>query len=150
MVSLRNRRRIILGCTTLLILLMIAGFVYALSHALDSDGPDNFLAKTDSPGLVVYGTVRNMSGEGVENVSIYRSYSAYPGVLIATTDANGDYESEFADIPGDEMVNVSANGQRLSLEPKQCYWRHYYGYERTRCDFVAGLTTEIFIPILNK
>jgi hypothetical protein len=129
---------------------MIAGFVYALSHALNSGGPDNFLAKTDSPGLVVYGTVRNMSGEGVENVSIYRSYSAYPGVLIATTDANGDYESEFADIPGDEMVNVSANGQRLTLEPKQCYWRHYYGYERVRCDFVAGLATEIFIPMLNK
>ena len=150
MISLRNRRRIIMVCTTLLILLMVAGFVYAISHAVDNDGPKNFLTTMDTPGLVVYGNVRNMGGEGVENVSIYRSYSAYPGVLIATTDANGDYESEFANIPGDEMVNVWANGQGLAFEPGQCYWRHYYGYERTRCDFVADLSTEIFIPIINK
>lgn len=129
---------------------MIVGFVYALSHALNADRTDNFLSKKDTPGLVVYGTVRNMSGEGVENVSIYRSYSAYPGELIATTDANGDYESEFAEIPGEEMVTVWAVGQGLTFEPEQSYWRHYYGYERTRCDFIVSLTTEIFIPILNK
>ncbi|OGN93250.1 MAG: hypothetical protein A2Z71_00950 [Chloroflexi bacterium RBG_13_50_21] len=150
MISLKNRRRIILGCTTLLILLMIAGFVYAISHALDADKPDRILSKMDSPGLVVYGTVRNMSGEGVENVSIYRSYSAYPGVLIATTDANGDYEAEFAEIAGEEMVTVWANGQGLTFEPEQSYWRHYYGYERIRCDFVVSLSTEIFIPMINK
>jgi hypothetical protein len=150
MVSLRNRRIIILSCTALLILLMIAGFVYVISHARISDGFENLASATKTPGLVVYGNVRKTSGEGVENVNIYRGYAAYPGVLIATTDANGEYESDFSYIPGDEMVTVSADGLRFTYTPQRYFWRHYYGNEREQCDFVAHLPTEIFLPILNK
>jgi hypothetical protein len=150
MISLRNRRIIILCCTSLLILLMIAGFVSVISHSSLRDGPKDFLSATATPGLVIYGNVRKINGEGVENVNIYRGYAGYPGVVIATTDANGDYESDFGYIPGDEMVTVRADGLGFTYEPENYIWRHYYGYERERCDFVAHFPTEIFLPIQNK
>jgi hypothetical protein len=150
MISLRNRRIIILSGTALLIILMIAGFVSVISHSPVSDEPIDFASATTTPGLVVYGNVRKTSGEGVANVNIYRGYAAYPGVLIATTDANGDYESDFGYIPGDEMVTVRADGLGFTYEPENYFWRHYHGYERVHSDFVAHLPTEIFLPILNK
>jgi hypothetical protein len=92
-----------------------------------------------TPGLVVYGTVQDLSGAGVENVTIYRQYASYPGVLIATTDANGDYQSDFYTIPGDEMVTVWAERSGLEFEPEHYFWRHYYGYQRTELNFQAHL-----------
>ncbi len=85
MISLPNRKRIILISTALLIVMMIAGFVSVISHSPDSDGLGGFTSATVTPGLVVYGNVRTANGEGVANVNIYRGYAAYPGVLIATT-----------------------------------------------------------------
>ena len=87
------------------------------------------------PGLVVHGKVQDLSGAGVENVDIYRSYSAYPGEVIATTDANGRYTSVFYPIPGDEMVTVWAEKVNLEFTPVNCSWRHYYGYEEKECNF---------------
>ncbi len=88
-----------------------------------------------TPGLMVFGTVRNKSGSGLESVDIYRRYASYPGVLIATTDANGFYQSEFYAIPGDEMITIYASRSGVEFEPEYYYWRHYYGYERAECNF---------------
>lgn len=90
-----------------------------------------------APGLVVFGTVKDGSGAGVENVQIFRSYSAYPGEVIATTDAEGQFISVLYPIPGDEMVSVWAEKPGLVVEPLNYQWRHYYGYERKECDFQA-------------
>ncbi len=90
-----------------------------------------------TPGIVISGSVRNSNGEGVENVAIYDNYASYPGRLIATTDAAGNYESKFYPIPGDEMVTVWAELSGLQFQPEYCYSRHYYGYEKRTCDFLA-------------
>ena len=90
-----------------------------------------------APGLMIYGTVKDQNSAGVENVAIYRSYSSYPGIVIATTDANGYYESDFYQIPGDEMVTIWAEKQGISFQPENYHWRHYYGYERAECNFLV-------------
>ena len=90
-----------------------------------------------TPGLIVYGYVRDEGGVGLANVEIYRNYASYPAELIATTDADGYYESDFYPIPGDEMVSVYAQHAGVSFEPEYYRWRHYYGYEKTECDFSA-------------
>jgi hypothetical protein len=92
-----------------------------------------------APGWVVYGFVRDKSGAGVEGVSIYRSYASYAGVVIATTDANGYYQSDFYAIPGDEMITVWADRSGFEFDPDNYHWRHYYGYEQAECDFVVIL-----------
>ena len=91
-----------------------------------------------APGWVVYGFVRDKSGVGMEGVSIYRSYASYAGVVIATTDANGYYQSDFSAIPGDEMITVWADRSGLKFNPENYRWRHYYGYEQTECDFLVN------------
>ncbi|HSB67554.1 MAG TPA: hypothetical protein VLD65_13335 [Anaerolineales bacterium] len=90
-----------------------------------------------TPGLVISGRVLDEQGGGVENVQIYRNYSAYPGEVIATTDASGFYESDFYYIHGDEMVAVWAEKPGFSFEPQYYRWRHYYGNEQTQCDFLS-------------
>ena len=79
-------------------------------------------------------------GKGLADVSIYRSYASYPGELIATTDADGYFQSEFMGIPGDEMISVWAELQNYIFDPPNYRWRHYYGYEEPTLDFVALLT----------
>lgn len=135
----------------LLIMLVMVGLPSAASHGAFWDNKVQDAPVTEvTPGLVVYGTVRDMSGVGIANVSIYRSLAVYPGVLIATSDVNGDYRSEFTYIPGDEMVTVWANHSRLVLEPERYYWRHYYGYQQKECNFLAHLRWLYYIPILTK
>jgi hypothetical protein len=92
---------------------------------------------TETPGLIVYGYVRDERGIGLANVDIFRNYASYPAELIATTDADGYYESDFYPIPGDEMVSVYAQHAGVSFEPEYYRWRHYYGYEKTACNFSA-------------
>ena len=91
---------------------------------------------TPSPGLLVRGRV-TFNDEGLEGVKIYRRFSAYPRELIAVTDENGNYESDLIYIPGDEMVSIEAESAGYSFAPPYYYWRHYYGYEQTTCDFAA-------------
>ncbi len=90
-----------------------------------------------TPGLVISGKVLDEQGDGVENVQIYRSYSAYKGEVIATTDATGYYESGLYFIPGDEMVSVWAVKPGFSFEPENYYFRHYYGIELKELNFKA-------------
>ena len=76
-------------------------------------------------------------GPGLAGVKIYRGYASYPGVVVATTGQDGHYQSDFAPIPGDEMVTVRAELEGYTFEPEQCSWRHYYGYESRTLNFVA-------------
>ena len=88
-----------------------------------------------APGLVVFGKVTDQNGVGVENVNIYRSYAAYSGVVIAATDANGEYASIFYPIPGDENVSIWAELPGSAFDPEYCRWRHYFGFEKRECNF---------------
>jgi len=99
---------------------------------------------TPGPGLALKGDVR-WQGTGLAGVSIYRSYAAYAGVIVATTDATGHYQSEFAYIPGDEMVTVWAElpGSPYAFDPAVVYWRHYFGTEIKTIDFTVSLATPV-------
>jgi Ig-like domain-containing protein len=102
-------------------------------------------AVTPTPGLIVRGYVRLPNGSGLSGVTIYRSYAAYDGVIVATTDANGYFQSDFAFIPGDEQVRVWPSAAGYAFDPESVYWRHYYGPEDRTFNFVAtpaaGTTT---------
>jgi len=92
-----------------------------------------------TPGLVIQGHVwlNADGGASLAGVKIYRRYASYPGVLLATTDQDGYYQSNFAYVPGDEMVTVWAELDGYTFEPEQYYWRHYYGHESRTLNFVA-------------
>jgi len=117
MISLRNRRRIILLFTGFLILLMTGGLVTALSDVRVTKRIVNTPTPMTTPGLVIFGYVHDKGGAGVGSVNIYRNYASYPGVLIAITDEDGYYQSDFYPIPGDEMVSIWAEGLGLTYEP---------------------------------
>jgi hypothetical protein len=150
MISLSNRRRLILGCIGLLILLLLLGFAFVLSHGTVREDRVDSPEVVATPGLLVYGTVTNRSGAGVAGVNIFRSYASYSGIVIATTDADGDYQSDFYAIPGDEMVTVWAEGLGYEYKPEHYYWRHYYGFEQTNCSFLAHLPNENYLPIITR
>ena len=148
MISVKNRRRIILGCTGLLILLLLLGFASVISHGVAREAHAD--TPTPVPGLVVYGNVKDRRGVGVAGVNIYRKYASYEAVLLATTDANGEYQSNFYYIPGDETITVWAEGLGLRYGPEHYMWRHYYGYQRTECSFLAMLPNENYLPIITR
>jgi hypothetical protein len=150
MISVRSRGRIILAVTILLIVLMILGMASVIFPRSIRDAAHVLPTPMTTPGLVVYGVVRGINGSGVGGVEIYRSYASYPGVVIATTEANGDFQSDFYGIPGDEMVSVWAEGLGYEYEPEQYYWRHYYGYEEKDCSFFAHLPSENYLPIVTR
>jgi hypothetical protein len=88
------------------------------------------------PGILIRGRV--VTGcDGLANVNIFQSFSAYPGELIATTDSNGYYKSEFIYVPFDEMVGVWAVRNGYSFEPENYFWRHYAGYREYTLNFSA-------------
>ncbi len=94
------------------------------------------LQDEQEPGIILRGRV--VSGcDGLPNVNIFQSFSAYPGKLIATTDSNGYYESEFIYVPFDEMVGVWAVRDGYSFEPENYFWRHYAGYREYTLNFSA-------------
>jgi hypothetical protein len=86
--------------------------------------------------MVVLGHV-TFKGAPLAGVKIYKRFNAYPADLIATTDANGYYQSDFIPIPSDEMVSIQAELAGYTFEPPDCHWRHYHGYETTACDLMA-------------
>jgi hypothetical protein len=92
---------------------------------------------TPEPGLIIRGRVTK-DGIGVPNVHIYRNFANYSGQLVATTDANGYYKSDFWYIPGDEMVNVWAVQEGYAFDPPVYYWRHYHGQEDRTLNFTAS------------
>lgn len=94
---------------------------------------------TPTPGLRVRGHVRleSASGGPLAGVEILMAFAAYEPTVVATTDENGFYQTEFFYIPGDETVTVFARKFNYAFEPSQYYWRHYYGVEDAIRDFVA-------------
>jgi hypothetical protein len=92
----------------------------------------------EQTGLIIRGRVTK-DGVGLPNVSIYRNFAVYPGQLVATTDANGYYVSDFWFIPGDEMVSVWAVQEGYTFDPPSYYWRHYHSREERTLDFTASL-----------
>jgi hypothetical protein len=89
-------------------------------------------------GLIIRGRVTK-DGVGLPGVDIYRSFAVYPGQLVATTDANGFYVSDFWFIPGDEMVTVWAVQEGYTFDPPNYFWRHYHSREERQLDFTASL-----------
>ncbi len=93
---------------------------------------------TPVPGLILRGYVKLQDGSGLPGVKICRSFASYYGEVVATTDASGYYQSDFAFIPGDEMVTVWPVAPGYSFVPDKGYWRHYHGLEDHTANFVAS------------
>jgi hypothetical protein len=72
---------------------------------------------TPQAGLQIRGYVRLADGTGLANVKIYRTFASYAGEVVATTDQDGYYQSEFQLIPGDEMVRVRAELPGYTFDP---------------------------------
>ena len=94
---------------------------------------------SNKTGMVARGQV-TVNGVALAGVKIYKRFNAYPRELIAITDENGYYESEFIGIHGDEMTSIEAELAGYTFDPPYYYWRHYYGYETTTCNFAATPT----------
>ena len=92
----------------------------------------------EQTGLIIRGRVTK-DGVGLPGISIYRTFASYPGQLVATTDANGYYQSDFWFIPGDEMVTVWAVQEGYVFDPPNYFWRHYHSREDRTLDFIASL-----------
>ena len=105
-----------------------------------SPTPTDTLTPPPQAGLIIEGQVRSADTDqrGIANVKIYRSFASYPGEVVAITDQEGRYRTQFQPIPSDEMVTVWAELAGYTFEPKQYSWRHYFGYEARQLDFVAG------------
>ena len=87
--------------------------------------------------MVVRGRV-TVNGVGLPGVKIYKRFNAYPRDLIAITDENGYYLSEFIGIPGDEMTSIEVELVGYAFDPPYYYWRHYHGYVAYTRDFTAS------------
>jgi hypothetical protein len=98
--------------------------------------PEPQPTSSDRTGLVVRGHV-TLHGVGLAGVEIHQRFSAYPATLIAITDENGYYESDFIPIPGDEMVSIEPELAGYTFDPPYYYWRHYHGYDENTLDFTA-------------
>lgn len=141
---------IVIIVADLLIVMAVLGLRLIKSDQAPETAPEGTSSPEPTPGLVVYGSVRDENGAGLDHVAIYRSYASYPGVQIAETDSFGYYQSEFYSIPGDEMVTVWAEKAGIQFSPPRYYWRHYAGYEMTACNFVVTLSRPIYLPLIDR
>ncbi len=137
-------------CADLLVVLAIL-VVRSINELRTSNNAVQNTAVTETaPGIVIHGSVRNSSEKGVENVAIYAEYAGIAGELVAVTDSQGNYETKFYTIPGDEMVTVWAQRTGLQFQPENCFWRHYYGYEMKTCDFLVQPILKSYLPLISK
>jgi hypothetical protein len=119
-------------------------------------GPENAqrlprIAAEPTPGLIIQGHVwqHHEGGPGLAGVDIYRRYASYPwGAPVATTNADGFYQSDFSYIPGDEMVTVRAELDGYTFQPAYYYWRHYHGYRIMTLEFVATASNACYLPLV--
>ena len=88
-------------------------------------------------GILLRGHV-TVNGMGLPGVKMYRNIAVYPAEVIAITDENGYYESEFFSIPGDEMISLEPKLEGYTFTPPYYYWRHYHGYVEYTWDFTAA------------
>lgn len=91
----------------------------------------------ETPGLFMQGTVRTEDGQPLANVTICRAYASYNGEVVATTDQWGNFRSDMAFIPGDELVRVWAYAEGYIFQPELEYWRHYHGFELKELSFTG-------------
>jgi hypothetical protein len=78
------------------------------------------------------------TGPGLAGVDLHLFFASYaPGDVVAFTDEQGEYETPFLYIPGDETVTVWPELAGYAFDPPQHRWRHYAGVERAVRDFVA-------------
>ncbi len=108
--------------------------------------PTPVVGVTATPGLALHGRVHLADGSGVAGVAICRNYASYPGVVVATTGADGTFQADFAYIPGDEMVGVWAVASGYMFDPPSLRWRHYYGVEDREVDIVASPSAATAAP----
>ena len=108
--------------------------------------PPTEVGATQTPGLLVSGYVQTRDGTGLAGVTICRNFASYNGMVVATTDATGFFRSDFAFIPGDEMVGVWAVAPGYNFDPPLYQWRHYYGLEERPLDFLASSGTPVAAP----
>ncbi len=101
---------------------------------------------TGIPGLQIQGMVHLKDGTGLAGVELCRNYSAYPGEIVATSAEDGHFISEFAGIPGDEMVGVWPVKTGYTFDPAYVRWRHYYGHEVKTLDFTAVPSEGTAVP----
>ena len=136
----------------LLLILALGASLWSAVTRAGSTAPAPLLATETTPGLVVQGHVwlDHEGGTGVPGVAVYRSYAAYPGTVVATTGADGFYQSDYYYIPGDEMVSVWAERAGYSFQPELYFWRHYYGYEVRTLDFVATALHVHYLPLVLR
>lgn len=121
---------------------------------VEIDG-DSTLLNDQEPGIVFQGRVLN-GCDGVPNVQIFQSFAVYEGNIIATTDNNGYYKSEFIYAPSDETVGVWAELEGYTFEPQNYFWRHYTrpGTSVYTLNFTASGKTPssdcYFLPVTMK
>lgn len=139
---------IVIICADVLIVLAILVIRLYNSRSSDNSTVQNTSVPEVAQGMVVSGSVRNSDGTGVENVAILAKYADGSGELIATTDAAGNYRSEFYAIPGVEMMTVWAEQSGVFFQPATYYWRHPTGYEIKKCDFIAQSLNKIYLPLI--
>jgi hypothetical protein len=99
-----------------------------------------------TPGLILRGRVHLQDGSGLAGVTICRNFASYPGIVAAVTGADGAFQSDFAFIPGDEMVGVWPLSAGYQFEPPFARWRHYYSLEDQVLDFVASPAPPTAVP----
>lgn len=97
---------------------------------------------TETPILGVrvrgYVHVGSDAGPGLAGVNLHFYLGAEaPGPVVATTDANGFYMSQFMYIPGQADVTLWAEKDGYSFYPPLISWHHYYGVEDVGYDFIA-------------
>lgn len=105
-----------------------------------------------TPGLIVQGHVwlHHEGGSGLPGVDIYRRYASYQGTVIATTGADGFYQSDFYYIPGPESVSVWPELGEYTFEPAYYHWMHYTVLEIKTLDFVAIAPYSCYLPVICR
>jgi hypothetical protein len=132
--------------------LALAGYLQCVVSDAQSDESTSYGPLELTPGLIIQGHVwlRNEAGPGLPGVDIYRRYALYPGTVVATTEADGFYRSDFSYIPGDETVTVWANLDGYAFEPARYVWRHYHGYTVYTLDFIATAPYACYLPQVQR
>lgn len=133
-----------------LALLLGIGPLQATANDTESAAESSFSMPNEPvQGLVIDGHVwlHQEGGPGLAGVDIYQSFAAYAGVVVATTDVNGYYQSDFIPIGSDENVTVWANLGKYTFDPEYYTWRHYGCCDESRTlNFIADL--RIYLPLV--
>jgi len=105
-------------------------------------------------GLIIFGNVQvedselGSSERGLGGAEIHLAFASYAGKVVAVSDEDGNYRSDFIQIPIDETIRVWAEKKDYQFEPEMEVWRFYAGYVQERqINFLAYLDAETVTPI---